>query len=69
MINRSECEKNFSRKPHITFFLAEAETIHEKTMAIVLANPMMLELKAKSVEHLRLVNTLAGLNAKTGDGM
>lgn len=30
-----------------------------RTMAIILANPKLLELDAKSVDHLRLVNTLA----------
>lgn len=30
-----------------------------RTLAVVLANPKLLELDAKSVEHLRLVNTLA----------
>ncbi len=30
-----------------------------RTLALVLANPKLLELDAKSVEHLRLVNTLA----------
>lgn len=30
-----------------------------RTLALVLANPKLLELNAKSVEHLRLVNTLA----------
>ncbi|NCP15267.1 MAG: TM0106 family RecB-like putative nuclease [Sphingomonadales bacterium] len=30
-----------------------------RTLALVLANPKLLELDAKSIEHLRLVNTLA----------
>jgi predicted RecB family nuclease len=34
-----------------------------RTLAIVLANPKLLELDAKTIEHLRLVNTMAWLNA------
>jgi uncharacterized protein len=37
-----------------------------RTLAIVLANPKLLELDAKTVEHLRLVNTLAWLEAEAG---
>lgn len=35
-----------------------------RTLAIVIANPKLLELEAQAVEHLRLVNTLAWLRAE-----
>lgn len=37
-----------------------------RTLALVLANPKLLELDAKSVEHLRLVNTLAWVAEEGG---
>lgn len=36
-----------------------------RTLAIILANPKLLELDAVTVEHLRLVNTLAWLHSET----
>ena len=38
-----------------------------RTLAVVLANPKLLGLDANSVEHLRLVNTLAWLVARAGE--
>ena len=45
------------------------ERILRGTLAIVLASPKLLELDAKTVEHLRLVNTWAWLSAEAGEGM
>lgn len=58
---------------HVDFFYSKnrlnVAISRARTLAIVLANPKLLELDAKSVEHLRLVNTLAWLSAKAGDGL
>jgi uncharacterized protein len=52
---------------HIDFFYSKnrlnVAISRARTLAIVLANPRLLELDAKSVDHLRLVNTLAWLSA------
>jgi superfamily I DNA and/or RNA helicase len=40
-----------------------------RTLAVVLANPKLLDLDAKAVEHLRLVNTLAWLKAEASGGV
>jgi AAA domain len=52
---------------HVDFFYSKnrlnVAISRARTLAIVLANPRLLELDAKSVEHLRLVNTLAWLTA------
>ena len=56
---------------HVDFFYSKnrlnVAISRARTLAIVLANPKLLELDAKSVEHLRLVNTLAWLSAVTGE--
>ncbi|WP_395334360.1 TM0106 family RecB-like putative nuclease (plasmid) [Novosphingobium sp. BL-8H] len=48
---------------HVDFFYSKnrlnVAISRARTLAVVLANPKLLELDAKSVEHLRLVNTLA----------
>lgn len=48
---------------HVDFFYSKnrlnVALSRARTLALVLANPKLLELDAKSVEHLRLVNTLA----------
>lgn len=48
---------------HIEFFYSKnrinVAISRARTLALVLGNPKLLELDAKSVEHLRLVNTLA----------
>ncbi|MEE4540182.1 MAG: TM0106 family RecB-like putative nuclease [Erythrobacter sp.] len=48
---------------HVEFFYSKnrinVAISRARTLALVLANPKLLELDAKSVEHLRLVNTLA----------
>ncbi|WP_375271332.1 TM0106 family RecB-like putative nuclease [Sphingomonas sp.] len=58
---------------HVEFFYSKnrlnVAISRARTLAIVLANPKLLELDAKSVEHLRLVNTLAWLIAEAGEGM
>jgi uncharacterized protein len=52
---------------HVDFFYSKnrlnVAISRARTLAIVLANPRLLELDAKSVDHLRLVNTLAWLSA------
>ena len=56
---------------HVEFFYSKnrlnVAISRARTLAVVLANPRLLELDAKSVEHLRLVNTLAWL-AEAGAG-
>lgn len=58
---------------HVDFFYSKnrlnVAISRARTLAIVLANPKLLELDAKSVEHLWLVNTLAWLSAEAGEGM
>jgi uncharacterized protein len=58
---------------HVDFFYSKnrlnVAISRARTLAVVLANPKLLELDAKSVEHLRLVNTLAWLRAEAGEGM
>jgi uncharacterized protein len=53
---------------HVDFFYSKnrlnVAISRARTLAIVLMNPRLLELDANSVEHLRMVNTLAWLNAK-----
>lgn len=48
---------------HVEFFYSKnrinVAISRARTLALVLANPKLLELDAKSVEHLQLVNTLA----------
>lgn len=48
---------------HVDFFYSKnrlnVAISRARTLAIVLANPKLLELDAKNVDHLRLVNTLA----------
>jgi uncharacterized protein len=48
---------------HIEFFYSKnrinVAISRARTLALVVANPKLLELDAKSVDHLRLVNTLA----------
>lgn len=48
---------------HVDFFYSKnrlnVAISRARTLALVLANPKLLELDAKSVDHLRLVNTLA----------
>jgi uncharacterized protein len=55
---------------HIEFFYSKnrinVAISRARTLAIVVANPKLLELDAKSVEHLRLVNTLAWVAAEGG---
>jgi uncharacterized protein len=54
---------------HVDFFYSKnrlnVAISRARTLTVVLANPRLLELDAKSVEHLRLVNTLAWLTART----
>lgn len=54
---------------HVDFFYSKhrlnVAISRARTLALVLANPKLLELDAKTVEHLRLVNTLAWV-AETG---
>lgn len=56
---------------HVDFFYSKnrlnVAISRARTLAIVLANPKLLELDATSVDHLRLVNTLAWLNAEAGE--
>lgn len=58
---------------HVDFFYSKnrlnVAISRARTLAIVLANPRLLELDAATVEHLRLVNTLAWLSAEAGEGM
>jgi uncharacterized protein len=53
---------------HIEFFYSKnrinVAISRARTLAIVVANPKWLELDAKSVDHLRLVNTLAWVAAE-----
>ena len=55
---------------HIEFFYSKnrinVAISRARTLAIVVANPKLLELDAKSVEHLRLVNTLAWVAEEGG---
>jgi predicted RecB family nuclease len=58
---------------HVDFFYSKnrlnVAISRARTLAIVLANPKLLELDARTVEHLRLVNTLAWLrSAAVGEG-
>ena len=56
---------------HVDFFYSKnrlnVAISRARTLAVVLANPKLLELDASSVEHLRLVNTLAWLVARAGE--
>lgn len=51
---------------HVDFFYSKnrlnVAVSRARALAIVLANPKLLELEATTVEHLKLVNTLAWLN-------
>lgn len=53
---------------HVDFFYSKnrinVAISRARTLAIILANPKLLELDAASVEHLRLVNTLAWLHSE-----
>lgn len=53
---------------HVDFFYSKnrlnVAISRARTLAVVLANPKLLELDAKSVEHLRLVNTLAWITSE-----
>lgn len=53
---------------HVDFFYSKnrlnVAVSRARTLAIVLANPRLLELDATTVEHLKLVNTLAWLKHK-----
>ncbi|NJC05760.1 uncharacterized protein GGQ97_001553 [Sphingomonas kaistensis] len=53
---------------HVDFFYSKnrlnVAISRARTLALVLANPRLVELDAKTVEHLRLVNTLAWLRAE-----
>jgi predicted RecB family nuclease len=55
---------------HVDFFYSKnrlnVAISRARTLAVVLADPKLLELDAKTVEHLRLVNTLAWLTAHSG---
>jgi len=48
---------------HVDFFYSKnrlnVAISRARTLALVIANPKLLELDAKSIEHLALVNTLA----------
>jgi uncharacterized protein len=56
---------------HVDFFYSKnrlnVAISRARTLAIVLVNPKLLELDAKTVDHLRLVNTLAWLLASYGE--
>ena len=56
---------------HVDFFYSKnrlnVAISRARTLAVVMANPKLLELDANSVEHLRLVNTLAWLVARAGE--
>ena len=53
---------------HVDFFYSKnrinVAISRARTLAIILANPKLLELDAATVEHLRLVNTLAWLHSE-----
>jgi superfamily I DNA and/or RNA helicase len=53
---------------HVDFFYSKnrlnVAISRARTLALVLCNPKLLELHATSVEHLRLVNTLAWLHSR-----
>ena len=53
---------------HVDFFYSKnrinVAISRARTLAIILANPKLLELDAVTVEHLRLVNTLAWLHSE-----
>ena len=55
---------------HIEFFYSKnrinVAISRARTLALVVANPKLLELDAKSVDHLRLVNTLAWVAEEGG---
>jgi uncharacterized protein len=57
---------------HVDFFYSKnrlnVAISRARTLAVVLANPKLLELDAKTVEHLRLVNTLAWLRSAASGG-
>jgi uncharacterized protein len=54
---------------HVDFFYSKnrlnVAISRARTLAVVLANPKLLELHANTVEHLRLVNTLAWLSTRS----
>jgi superfamily I DNA and/or RNA helicase len=54
---------------HVDFFYSKnrlnVAISRARTLAVVMCNPRLLELDATTVEHLRLVNTLAWLHAET----
>lgn len=56
---------------HIDFFYSKnrlnVAVSRARTLAIVLANPRLLELDATTVEHLKLVNTLAWLKRRASN--
>lgn len=58
---------------HVDFFYSKnrlnVAISRARTLAVVLANPKLLDLHAKAVEHLRLVNTLAWLKAEGSGGV
>lgn len=58
---------------HVDFFYSKnrlnVASSRARTLAVVLANPKLLDLDAKAVEHLRLVNTLAWLKAEASGGV
>jgi uncharacterized protein len=58
---------------HVDFFYSKnrlnVAISRARTLAVVLANPKLLELDAKAVEHLRLVNTLAWLRSEASGGV
>ncbi len=53
---------------HVDFFYSKnrlnVAVSRARTLAVILANPKLLELDATTVEHLKLVNTLAWLSAE-----
>lgn len=55
---------------HVEFFYSKnrinVAISRARTLALVVANPKLLELDAKSVDHLRLVNTLAWVAEEGG---
>jgi superfamily I DNA and/or RNA helicase len=57
---------------HVDFFYSKnrlnVAISRARTLALVLCNPKLLELHASSVEHLRLVNTLAWLHSSVREG-
>ena len=57
---------------HIDFFYSKnrlnVAVSRARTLAIVLDNPKLLELDATTVEHLKLVNTLAWLQCEASAG-